>query len=1247
MVVNDPYEANSDFYDHIDSFRLGFTFTPSLKADNVPLLLEYTTSGSGDWKTYGADLRTGSDLKIAVQTEGSKSYVGQAGYNDVLDIPQGERFTGWRLSLGGDNAAIHSGAQVTVNSEFIASYPSLLDGSAPPAEPLANTATVDGTLESGDSIESKSSEAKMTIVDRVPIVTEVKAPEFIEVGKSATYQAGIANLDPSGRSYEDSVMKVVLPVGVLYDPSVGVSPKYESTPTSGIPLPTVGNGLEVSTETITIDGQEHQVVVFNFDELDSTRTAGNPKDRWEMNDGFWYDIPVQVLPQAYDAEATQVPVESWAYTNDEVYSKITMGYYGGYYTQDKHDFSASLNTIAGRTDPSRVIIAGGVLIGKTTRASSEDPWALNAEVKSPGTAQWQIYVTNTLPSQIDNFVLFDRLPFVGDDRNSQFDVVLAGEGVSDPGEVVLEYSKDATSATDGSWSSDPEGATAVRASLNVLPSGAAVTLTFETKVPAGVDAGSIATNDVHASGLYNGSERNFGSNEATVTIAPDPLGEVVWTKVDPEGQALAGSEWELIGPDGESVVVVDNGTNDADEAEGSLKVVDLPLGEYTLKETKAPEGFDLVEGTLTVTLTEDELSVSFGAVENTPTPDPLGEVVWTKVDPEGQALAGSEWELIGPDGESVVVVDNGTNDADEAEGSLKVVDLPLGEYTLKETKAPEGFDLVEGTLTVTLTEDELSVSFGAVENTPTPDPLGEVVWTKVDPEGQALAGSEWELIGPDGESVVVVDNGTNDADEAEGSLKVVDLPLGEYTLKETKAPEGFDLVEGTLTVTLTEDELSVSFGAVENTPTPDPLGEVVWTKVDPEGQALAGSEWELIGPDGESVVVVDNGTNDADEAEGSLKVVDLPLGEYTLKETKAPEGFDLVEGTLTVTLTEDELSVSFGAVENTPTPDPLGEVVWTKVDPEGQALAGSEWELIGPDGESVVVVDNGTNDADEAEGSLKVVDLPLGEYTLKETKAPEGFDLVEGTLTVTLTEDELSVSFGAVENTPTPDPLGEVVWTKVDPEGQALAGSEWELIGPDGESVVVVDNGTNDADEAEGSLKVVDLPLGEYTLKETKAPEGFDLVEGTLTVTLTEDELSVSFGAVENTPTPLEPSPTPTEPTPTEPTPTEPTPTEPTPTEPTPTEPTPTEPTPTEPTPTEPTPTEPTPTEPTPTEPTPTESTPTEPTPTEPSSSSPNKDKDGSNLADTGFTALSVLFLGLLLIGTGVGAVFARRAKKH
>lgn len=110
--------------------------------------------------------------------------------------------------------------------------------------------------------------------------------------------------------------------------------------------------------------------------------------------------------------------------------------------------------------------------------------------------------------------------------------------------------------------------------------------------------------------------------ELTLTnVANSVLGSLAWTKTDGGGAALAGSEWSLVGPSGE-LAVIDNGARDENPADGALLVSGLELGEYTLTETKAPEGYELSTTSYTAVIDEGTREATFGAIVNVKTPPP-------------------------------------------------------------------------------------------------------------------------------------------------------------------------------------------------------------------------------------------------------------------------------------------------------------------------------------------------------------------------------------------------------------------------------------------------------------------------------------------------------------------------------------------------------------------------------------------------------------------------------------------------
>lgn len=249
---------------------------------------------------------------------------------------------------------------------------------------------------------------------------------------------------------------------------------------------------------------------------------------------------------------------------------------------------------------------------------------------------------------------------------------------------------------------------------------------YYTDIPPASENGTVFVNTVTADGVdvlskeieyQDGSGRGDGDQRN---------GSVSWQKTDAAGNALSGSEWTLTSTaGGAATVVVDNGENDADPAEGALSVTGLGWDTYVLAETKAPAGYQASDQTHTAVIDGTHLTVGLGDIVNARL---HGAVSWTKTDDGGEALAGSEWTLTptASAGGAIVVVDNGENDADPAEGALLVSGLAWDTYVLAETKAPEGYQSTDETFSAVIDGDHLTVALGDIVNTPLPSDGGEV-----------------------------------------------------------------------------------------------------------------------------------------------------------------------------------------------------------------------------------------------------------------------------------------------------------------------------------------------------------------------------------------------------------------------------------------------------------------------------------------------------------------------------------------
>lgn len=166
-------------------------------------------------------------------------------------------------------------------------------------------------------------------------------------------------------------------------------------------------------------------------------------------------------------------------------------------------------------------------------------------------------------------------------------------------------------------------------------------------------------------------------------------------------------------------------------------------------------------------------------------------------------------------------------------------------------------------------------------------------------------------------------------------------------------------------------------------------------------------------------------------------------------------------------------------------------------------------------------------DEDPKGGQFKVSDLTDGTYTLKETSAPNGFDVSKTkTYTIVIENEQVTSSglpsAGNIENSRL---TGTVNWKKTDETdtSKLLAGSEWKLYKTrnfswDNGNAVYTETGSTDPvatikdcvnssektcsaqtgqytdrDGEAGKFSIVGLEWGEYQLVESKAPDGYNI----------------------------------------------------------------------------------------------------------------------------------------------------------
>ncbi|QKH07798.1 choice-of-anchor A family protein [Bacillus cereus] len=441
-----------------------------------------------------------------------------------------------------------------------------------------------------------------------------------------------------------------------------------------------------------------------------------------------------------------------------------------------------------------------------------------------------------------------------------------------------------------------------------------------------------------------------------------------------ENIVLKDAKFDVIDKDNNVVATVT--TNE----KGIAEVKDLPLGDYFVKEINAPEGYIKVDTPVKVTI--DNTNVIELVMKNTRKVE-NGQFKLLKKDSEsGQLLPGAKFDVIDKDGKVVETIV--TDDKGEALSKQ----LPVGSYTLKEVEAPKGYELSSSSVSVDVEANKV-VTVDVVNKKISEKVTGQFEIVKVDAEDKTkvLSDAEFEVY-KDGKKV--------DTLRTDKTGKVVSQKLepGKYTLKETKAPQGYKLLKEEIEVVVEANKLVEV--QIENA---KELGSLQVIKKDAEsGTVLAGAEFKLKNEAGQVV-----GEAKTTNKEGVVKFENLVPGKYTLEETKAPEGYKALEVTVEVNVVANEV-VKQEVTNEKVKEEITGQLEITKVDANNtnKILAGAVFE-IWKDGTKIDTLT--TNKSGKATSKK----LEPGDYTLKEIQAPEGYTLSDKEMKFTISNEKIEV----------------------------------------------------------------------------------------------------------------------------------------------------------------------------------------------------------------------------------------------
>lgn len=527
--------------------------------------------------------------------------------------------------------------------------------------------------------------------------------------------------------------------------------------------------------------------------------------------------------------------------------------------------------------------------------------------------------------------------------------------------------------------------------------------------------------------------------------------------------------------------------------------------------------------------------------------------------------------------------------------------LPVGQYDLKELKAPKGFVLDSETATVTVTANRtITYTF---YNQPANDPVG-LLLMKIDNEGNTSVGEagvfagaqytfeyydgqyiEAELVGIEPKRTWVLETNEkgrillNSANKIAGddfykSLTGRNvLPVGTLKIYETLAPVGYEIDPEVYVVNITAEEYTGALIKSYQTVTSSEevfRGGVEVQKVDSEtgstaqGSAtLAGAEFTIYNRNDYNVIV--NSTEYApgeavltlvtdDKGHAASAVNALPYGSYEIAETKAPAGYILDSTLRSFSITADGEVISFtgdNAFKNTVI---RGGLELQKVDSETGSTAQGKATLEGAEYTIYAVKEDGAAWLEEVMtittnskgyAATETDALLYGEYVIRETKAPKGYVLNATETSFSITVDGEVVSFTGDNSLSDQVIRGDLKGIKVsDGDMNRMAGIPFRITSvTTGESHVVItdengefntssgwnlhSNNTNAGETSSdgvwfGDIDELDdtrgaLPYDTYLIEELECEANeYMIIIDPFEITVSKDMVTVDLGTITN-----------------------------------------------------------------------------------------------------------------------------------
>lgn len=286
------------------------------------------------------------------------------------------------------------------------------------------------------------------------------------------------------------------------------------------------------------------------------------------------------------------------------------------------------------------------------------------------------------------------------------------------------------------------------------------------------------SNDVYKFQVHNATgEKDINYNFQDIKIRKD----IDFKKLGEDGKGLQGAEFTLYDNDGVSPVKDSQNKNvtAVSDKDGNVIFNNVEYGNYKIKESRAPAGYLLSNSVLSASFSGDYknafVTVTPDSVSNTRI---RGGIIISKIDAYTFVpLQRAGIAVYTSDGKQV------TSSLTGATGTVEFDNLYYGDYYYLETEAPRGYQLDTKKHPFSIKEDGVIIE-DKFFNTKI---KATIEIRKTDNNGRLLQGAEFTLYN---DSNIAIATAISDKN---GIASFNSVEYGSYTIKETKAPEGYYL----------------------------------------------------------------------------------------------------------------------------------------------------------------------------------------------------------------------------------------------------------------------------------------------------------------------------------------------------------------------------------------------------------------------------------------------------------------------